>query len=274
MPYVLLEWRLASSRSQSVLPSVDALHSHFTAHNTALLQRAAASNQPPPLPLPPPTFPWANLLSSDVLPLLALPDTNLPPLPGIQLPTRSSGGAGSVLARHCLTHTTQGVHAVMDVVLLPIELLLLEDEEQGEDRLYLNETTVKAATEAVGGSDGDSGESGAAGEADYQFGLEWELYEQSSKVRAVRAAERLCDDFVMTRLGCSQRSVFVNDSEIGRDTARFMQTFTPLEFNTQTVSQYTHTPALIPLLTSANLRFEPYSTLYTCSLSVCCVSFL
>ena len=146
-------------------------------------------------------------------------------------------GVGVVCwARHCWTLTTQGVHKVMDVVLLPVELMLLDDEgEQGEDRLYLAETVkAEAAADAAG-----DGEGGVGGDAEYVFGTEWELYEQPSKVRAVRAAERLCEEFVMTRMGRAKRTVFVNDSEISRDTARFMQTFTPFEFNPQTVSAST-----------------------------------
>ena len=241
MPYVLLEWQLFSSRSQSILPSVDVLHSHFASHNAAILQTAAASHQAPPLPLPPPTFSWSNILASEVLPLLTLPDTNLPPLPGIELPKAGGQRAARVLARHCWTHTTQSTHKVMDVVLLPIELILLDDDEQSEDRRYLADTLTTATTD--GDATTGSEEGGAAAAESYEFGMQWELYEQSSKVRAVRAAERLCEDFVMTRLGSSKRSVFVNDSEVGRDTARFMQTFTPFEFNPQTVSALPAHPA-------------------------------
>ena len=267
VPYVLLEWQLASSRSQSILPSVDAVHSHFAAHNSAILQAAAASHQPAPLPLPPPTFPWSNILASDVLPLLSLPDTNLPALPGIHLPKRGGRSAVGVLARHCWTHTTQSTHKVLDVVLLPFELMLLDDDEQSEDRLYLSETS-KAAAVTTDGTTASEGEPGtAAGEATYEFGMQWELYEQLSKVRAVRAAERLCEDFVMTRLGGTKRSVFVNDSEVGRDTARFMQTFTPFEFDAQTVSTFTATDHSI----STRHRTKHISQPLRASVSLCVV---
>ena len=263
MPYVLLEWQLASSRALSILPSIDALHSHFAAHNTAILEEAATSHQPPPLPLPPPTFLWSNILAPDVLPLLTLPDTNLPPLPGIELPKQSGEDEVRVLARHCWTHTTQSTHKVLDVMLLPIELILLDDEDQSEDRLYLAGTINAAETETAGET-----EAGAAEAEAYQFGMQWELYEQSSKMRAVHAAERLCEDFVMTRLGGSKRSVFVNDSEIGRDTARFMQTFTPFEFNTQTVSTATTSRSFIV----CRLEEISYSTFVPACLSLCAIS--
>ena len=133
--YALVEWQLSCSVLPAVLPSLHHLHAHFTAEALAVARRLSApaaappsqstepSEAPPPSPAPPPpacTFPWSRVLSASVLPLLtaggrALPDPNLPPLPGLPLPVAASASPHSaaarcLLARHCHTHTESASH--------------------------------------------------------------------------------------------------------------------------------------------------------------------
>jgi hypothetical protein len=102
--WVLLEWQLSCSRLAAVLPSLSQLYCQLSQAAAALPSSAL---QPPPAMSP---FPWESALSASVLPLLQLPDSNLPPLPGLPMPdpAQRKQGDGQWTARLAAAHTADG----------------------------------------------------------------------------------------------------------------------------------------------------------------------
>ena len=102
--WVLLEWQLSCSRLAAVLPSLSQLYCQLS---QAAAELPSSALQPPPSAAP---FAWDRALSASVLPLLQLPDSNLPPLPGLPMPGSAHGeqGDGHWTARLAAAHTADG----------------------------------------------------------------------------------------------------------------------------------------------------------------------